>query len=157
MDIATIMRRDVATVRPDAPLDQAANLLRQRDCGCVVVIDEHRAPVGIVTDRDICLCALRHSQPLEKLSVKSAMSHRIHSCGPLQSIEDAERTMSLHQVRRLPVVNQHGKICGVLSLDDIARAAWREEDLFAPALSCAAVGRTLGQISRPRLLESQEA
>jgi CBS domain-containing protein len=157
MQVAKLMQRQVATARATDRLDTAAARLRELDCGSVVVVDEHRRPVAMLTDRDICLAALRCEQRLAERTVETAMSKRLFTCRGDDTIAAAEATMSLHQVRRLPVVDAHGRLQGLLALDDIAREACREADLLAPPVSCAAVGRTLGQIARPRLLAGGEA
>lgn len=157
MDVSKVMQRNVATVATSDRLEAAAELLRDRDCGCVVVVDERWHPVAVLTDRDICLAALRTGEPIAGIGVAAVMSSRLFTCRAGDSIEAAERSMSLHQVRRLPVVDDRGKLVGLLALDDIAREACREETWLAPPVSCAAVGRTLGQIGRPHLIEDANA
>ncbi len=157
MNVHMLMQKSVATVRSEERLHRVASLLRDRDCGSVVVVDGGRRPVGMLTDRDVCLAALRTEKPLAEIPVTKAMSERLFTCRPDASIEEAERTMSLHQVRRLPVLGEQGQLVGLIALDDIAREACREEDLLAPPVSCAAVGRTLGQIARPRLVTGEYA
>ena len=60
--------------------------------------------------------------------------------------------MCQHQVHRLPVIDEARRIQGILSLDDIAAEAWREQSLVSPRISTKDVGRTLGEIGRPGLL-----
>jgi CBS domain-containing protein len=153
MNVNDLMARDVARVRPTDPLDQAAARMRARDCGCLPVIDEQSRVVAVLTDRDVCLAALREARPLSQIPVQAAMSAELHACRADDTIAEAERLMGLHQVRRLPVVDARGRLAGLLSLDDVAREACREEDLIAPPVSEEAVGRTLGQISRPKLVQ----
>ena len=124
-----------------------------RDCGCVVVVDDLGHPLGMVTDRDICMAALRTERALTRIAVADAMTERPFACRPDDTVDAAENLMALHQVRRLPVLDDQGRVCGILALDDIARHARASDDLFAPAVSCAAVGRTLGQITRPHLIQ----
>ena len=81
------------------------------------------------------------------------MSAKAYSCRAHDSIGEAEQAMGLHQVRRLPAVDENGRLEGILSLDDIAREARSEQGLIAPPVSAEAVGRTLGQIDRPHLIE----
>lgn len=157
MNVSKLMQRDVATVRAQERVAAAATLLRQRDCGCVVVVDDERRPIGVLTDRDVCLAAERSGLPLAALAVADAMSSHPFTCRAEDAIAAAEQSMALHQVRRLPVVDAAGRLLGLLALDDIAREACREEDLLAPPVSCAAVGRTLGQIARPHLLDDSGA
>lgn len=153
MYVSNLMQRRVATVRQDERLDRAAHLLRDRECGSVVVVDDRRRPVAMVTDRDICLAALRHATALAEIPVSAAMSAKLFTCRGEQELDEAERTMSLHQVRRLPVVDGDGVLVGLLALDDVAREASRERELLSPRVSCSSVGRTLGDITRPRVVE----
>jgi CBS domain-containing protein len=152
MNVNQLMQRRVETVLSNHGLDQAAARMRDRDCGCVVVIDQAGSPVGVLTDRDICLAALRSGRPIAEMRARDAMSDRLFTCRGEDTVAEAERAMALHQVRRLPVVDAHGRLIGVLALDDVAREACREQDLLAPPVSCAAVGRTLGEIARAKLV-----
>lgn len=152
MNVSNLMQRRVATVGPDERLDRVAHLLRDRECGSVVVVDERRRPLAMVTDRDVCLAALRHATALAEIPVSSAMSAKLFTCRSEQDLDDAERAMALHQVRRLPVVDAGGALVGLLALDDIAREASRERELLSPRVSCSSVGKTLGEITRPRVV-----
>jgi CBS-domain-containing membrane protein len=131
-------------------------MMEEQECGCVAVADEDFRVVGVLTDRDVCMAALRTDSPLSRLEVGGAMSINVFSCRPDASIAEAEQMMGQHQVRRLPVVDDQGHLQGILSLDDIAREALREEYLIAAPVSAEAVGRTLGQIGRPRLVQDVE-
>ena len=153
MRVRDLMTSEVASVRRTDHLDRAVRHMERRNCGTVPVVDDDERVVGMVTDRDVCLTALRTDRPLSALAVEEAMSRELFACGPDDTIDEVERVMGLHQIRRMPVVGDGGKLVGILSLDDIAREAYREEDLFAPPVSEQAVGRTLGQISRPHLIQ----
>jgi CBS domain-containing protein len=150
MKVRELMCKHVATVQPQQTLDRAARLMQAQACGCVVVVDESSTLLGIVTDRDVCMAALRADKPLSKLAASSAMSTSVHTCRADQSLEEAEQLMAEHRVRRLPVVDAAGKMLGVLSLDDIAREAYRERSKLLPAVKAKSVGNTLGRINRPR-------
>ena len=154
MKVSELMCKHVATVQPQQTLDRAARLMQAQACGCVVVVDEGSTLLGIVTDRDVCMAALRADRSLALVQAQYAMSANVYTCAPEDTIEEAERRMGQHQVRRLPVVDADGKVRGILSLDDIAREAAREEGLIMPRVASREVGRTLGQITRPHLLEN---
>jgi CBS domain-containing protein len=62
-------------------------------------------------------------RPLSQIGVTSAMSKQLVVCHPEDTVERAEELMSLHQIRRLPVVNHEGQAVGIISLNDLARAA----------------------------------
>jgi CBS domain-containing protein len=80
------------------------------------------------------------------------MTRDVIACAPDDDIERAEELMRLHQVRRLPVVDAGGVLQGILSLDDIAHAAMRTDELIARPVTVRDVGRTLASVSRPRLV-----
>jgi len=68
------------------------------------------------------MAALQSDAPLSRLDVEPAMNPHVHTCRPDDSIAAVERIMGQHQVRRLPVVDEEGRLRGILSIDDIARA-----------------------------------
>ena len=72
-----MMQRNVAAVRPNETLEDVARLLRDRSCGCVIVVDDERKPLGVVTDRDVCLAALRSGEPIDAIRASAAMSSRL--------------------------------------------------------------------------------
>jgi CBS domain-containing protein len=152
MNVEKLMTRTVGTCQASDGLDRAAQTMRSRDCGCVVVTDEAARPRAIVTDRDICLCALRTLRPLQMLHVSDAMSTNVITCRPGDSVSKAEAVMSQNRVRRLPVVESDGQLVGILSLDDIAREAAKERDLFSKPVPAKQVGMTLAAVSRRRII-----
>lgn len=158
MNAADLMVKPAATIRADDSLAHAMTIMRDRDCGSVVVVGSDGRAVAMVTDRDVCLAALRLRRALADLRVQQAMSSYLFTCGPYDDVARIEDLMSLHQVRRMPVVDSDGRPLGIVTLDDLATAARRQADLIAPPVPSARVGRTLGDICRPHLLdpESQE-
>jgi mannose-1-phosphate guanylyltransferase len=156
MKVGQLMQREVAKVSPEDGLDRAATVMRERDCGFLPVVVRGQRVAGVLTDRDICMAAARTERALSKLKVGDHMTRLVHTCEPTDDVREAERAMALHQVRRLPVVDREGNLVGVLSLDDVAREAFREQGLLAPPVSNAGVGQTLGQITRPHLALNNE-
>jgi len=146
MNVAEIMTRDVATCRTADNGNRAAQLMWERRCGAVPVVDEVGHVVGITTDRDICMAAYTQGKRLEDIPVLTAMSREVQHCLPSASIEEAEDLMMAHGIHRLVVVDSEGVLRGLVSIDDIARSAaqWDgkgEIDLERVAL-------TSGEISR---------
>jgi CBS domain-containing protein len=152
MKVERLMTRTVGTCVPTDGLDRAAQTMRSRDCGCVVVTDPASHPTAVVTDRDICMCALRTLRPLQMLHVSDAMSPSLITCRPDDTVPRAEAVMCQNRVRRLPVVDGEGKLVGILSIDDIAREAARERDLFSRPVQANDVGLTLAAVSRKRVV-----
>jgi CBS domain-containing protein len=154
MQAKEVMVRVVAAVRAEDTLARAAAILRDRGCGAVVVVQPGPRPVAIVTDRDICMAALRTNKPLSDLPVASAMSRALHVAAPDEDVAALADRMALHQVRRLPVVDDRGLLVGLVALDDLARVAREQADLFAPAVAHGLVGAALGDIVRLRFVGS---
>jgi CBS domain-containing protein len=122
MTVADIMTREVVTCRKEDALDVPARLMWEHDCGCIPVVDDNGSPIGIVTDRDICMAAYTTGSALGDLRVDHAMSKSLHTCAPTDSIADAEDLMRSNQIRRVPAVAD-GQVVGIVSLNDIALAA----------------------------------
>jgi acyl-CoA synthetase (AMP-forming)/AMP-acid ligase II len=82
--------------------------------------------MGMITDRDICMCAYTQGLPRTALRVSMAMSRTVVLCSPGESLANIEKRMRQYKIRRLPVGREDGEIVGVLSLNDIACEAERE-------------------------------
>ncbi len=125
MKVEQIMNRDVKTCGPQDPLNRAAQIMWEERCGAVPVVDEQSRPIGFLTDRDICMAAYTQGKPLDALRVETAMARKVVSCGVEDDLGSAARLMQQNRTRRLPVIDQNGKLVGLLSLDDLACEAAR--------------------------------
>lgn len=142
------MTHDPQTCRPDDDLATAANVMWDLDCGCVPVVGEGRRVVGMITDRDACMAALMSGRPLHELRVAEVMSKEIAYCRPSDGLDEAHAMMRARRVRRLPVTDGEGRVVGVLSLHDIARAAKRDRRFF-PRVKLRDVALTFAEVSQP--------
>lgn len=108
----------------DANLASAGWKMWERDCGILPVIDEDGLPVGVVTDRDICIAASTKYRPAAGIPLRELLPSRNPlSCGPDDDVKDAMATMKREKVRRLLVTDADGRLKGVLSLNDLVLAA----------------------------------
>jgi len=148
--IADIMSQEVYSCRPEDNLRQAAEMMRDHDCGCLPVIDARDELVGMITDRDICMCAATRGEPLQSLQVSDAITWQAFSCKPQDEVESVEEMLGGHQIRRLPVLDDNGRLKGMVSLADIARATAMSRGRGASAQR-QAVAMTMAAISSPRL------
>jgi CBS domain-containing protein len=123
MRIQEIMSEPPMTCSSNESVNAAARLMWEHDCGVVPIVDDDYRVVGIVTDRDICMAAYTQGRRLVDIPVTAAMSKEVFSCRPGDGVDAAERLMQEKQVRRLPVVDDLGRVIGVLSLNDVALAA----------------------------------
>jgi CBS domain-containing protein len=113
----TLFEKDVVTASPEDTLTQVAQTLEQHKVGAIVVVEEHK-PVGIVTDRDLALAVcVRGISPTEP--VRRVMSSPVATLKHTQGVFEATRQMKQLTVRRLPVVDDDGKLVGLVSLDDL--------------------------------------
>ncbi len=123
MKIANLIHRDVTTCSVHDQLDHAAKLMWDRDIGCLPVVDDQGQIRGIITDRDLCMAAYTRGAPLQAIPVSEVMSQHVFSCSPADDVHQVERAMSKHQIRRIPVIDDQGHPIGMVSLNDLARAA----------------------------------
>lgn len=115
--IGDLMSRDPITCPPDAQLQSAAQLMRDRDIGDVVVVagDEVR---GIVTDRDITVRAVAEGRGPDT-PVSDVLSGQVVTVASGDRVEKVVDLMREHAVRRIPVVDD-GRLAGVISIGDVA-------------------------------------
>ncbi len=151
MRVENLMAKQVHSCRPEDTLEQAARLMWSFDCGSLPVCGGAGAdrPAGMITDRDISMCALFQHKPLSDLRVSEAMSKQVLTCRADDPVEHAEQVMRDGQVRRLPVLNDEGALVGVISLADIAREAARERAQPSKDVTELEVGDTLAAICVP--------
>ena len=127
MNVREIMTENPTCCRPDTSLQEVARMMVERDCGEVPVLDEAGKPVGVVTDRDIACRAVAQGKGPQETKAQDVMSSPVATITPEASVEDCCKTMEQNQVRRVPVVNESGRCCGMVSQADIARAAPEHE------------------------------
>lgn len=126
MQAKDIMTKDPACCAPEATLQEAAKIMAERDCGEIPVLDERGSPIGVVTDRDIALRGVAQGKAAD-VPVREVMSSPVVTADPETGLEECCHSMEENQIRRLPVVDQSGKCCGMLSQADIARSASEHE------------------------------
>jgi len=122
MQVQEIMTRHPACCTPDTKLADVARLMVQHDCGAIPVVESifTLKLVGIVTDRDIVVRVLADGlNPLEK-EARDCMSRPAITVTPCASLEECCKIMAQHRIRRVPVVDEHGTMCGIVSQADIA-------------------------------------
>ena len=117
-----IMTRDPECCRPDQTARDAAQVMRDRDCGCVPIVDDAGAVVGIVTDRDLAVRGIATGKE-STTKLNDLMTPSASCCGPDDDLRDVEQKMAELQIRRIPIVDASGRCLGIISQADIARAS----------------------------------
>lgn len=120
MDIRSVMTPDPATCQAETPLREVARLMLENDIGLVPVIDVSGKPVGTVTDRDIALRVVAEGRDPQRCTARDCMTTPVTSVSVDSSLADAVERMESGQIRRLLVVDQDGRLCGVVAQADIA-------------------------------------
>lgn len=139
MKVQDLMTRDPACCSPQTSLQDVAQRMAESDCGEIPVLDESGRPIGVVTDRDICLRAVAQGRDAAQCTAGEIMSTPVYTVSPQDDLLECCRTMEEHQVRRVPVVDAQGICCGIVSQADVvgaltsAQAAEVVRDISQPA------------------------
>jgi CBS domain-containing protein len=157
MNVDQLMTEKVFSCKPDDSLIQAAQLMWEHDIGCVPVVDAEGRAVAMITDRDICMAGYLTGARLGKLCAASAMSKKLVTCKTADSAETAEELMRSNRVRRLPVVDAAGKLVGIISLNDLARASVHVRGHKPKTVDLQDVATTLAAICEPRVAQQAAA
>ena len=120
--VRDVMTQAPRSVRRDSPVVEAARIMRDEDVGAVPVVDGDRI-VGMLTDRDITLSVVAEGKDPQSTNAEEIASSELVTVDPQQDLDEALRLMARHQVRRLPVVEEDGKLVGILAQADVARHA----------------------------------
>jgi CBS domain-containing protein len=119
MKVSEVMTRSVQTVSPNQPVQEAASFMLEADAGSIPVTDGGRL-VGMITDRDIAVRGVAMgfgpNTPVADLMTNDCVCAREND-----DVEDVATKMSEAQVRRLPVIDEQEKLCGIVSLGDLSR------------------------------------
>lgn len=115
-----VMTRDAQCVQESQSLADAARLMRDLDVGALPICGDDNRLKGMVTDRDIVVRCIAEGGDPQGTRVSSLARGKPVTIGADDEIEEALRTMSAHQVRRLPVIDGHDLV-GMISQADIAR------------------------------------
>jgi len=124
MNAHELCQRHVVTVRRHEELGTAAWMMRERNVGCLVVVEPAGAlggerPIGMLTDRDIVTQVIVRDTDPREVSVEDVMTRLPVTVPTHASIEESLQRMREGHVRRVPVVDERGRLAGILALDDI--------------------------------------
>ena len=118
--IRNVMTPNPTTVEQSTPVAEVARLMKREDVGSVPVVESGRL-IGTVTDRDLALRVLAEGKDPQSTKVSDVASTDLVTIDPQQSLDEALRLMAQHQVRRLPVVEEDGRLVGIVAQADVAQ------------------------------------
>ena len=108
------------TVKTGDSIVQAAKLMKGEDSGIAPIVDGDRL-VGVITDRDIAVRVVAEGRDPQTTRVEQIASTNLITVDPQQNLDEALRLIRQHHVRRLPVVDEDGKLIGIVAESDVAR------------------------------------
>lgn len=121
MTIHKIGTGDVIKVTKFTPLLEAAKLMRKKNIGNIVVVENEyeNKPIGMLTDRDIAMKVVAEDLNVRDLSVGDVMSADVLVLKKHQAVNDALDMMAAKGVRRAPIVEEDETVCGIATIDDL--------------------------------------
>ena len=132
-----VMSQDVEVISSGATIQEAAQKMRDGNFG-MLPVEENDRMIGAISDRDIAIRAVAEGKD-SSTKVRDAMSKGIVWAYEDDSVDEAARIMSEHQIRRLPVVDRDKRLVGIVALGDFAV---QSSDLQSSA-------EALSEISKP--------
>ena len=118
--VQELMTSNPCSIDSDKSVAYAAKMMRDENVGLAPIVEGNRL-IGTITDRDIAIRAVAEGKDPESTKVTEIASTELVTVEPQQELDEALRLMGKHQVRRLPVVEEDGRLVGVVAQADVAR------------------------------------
>ncbi len=141
-----VMTHALATCPPEARVAEVAAIMRDRDVGDVLVVEDGTL-CGIVTDRDLALRALTSQDDAQQTPVRQYMTTQLVTGEARWNVEKVADIMAKHQIRRLPIV-EGGHLVGIVSLGDVAQYGARQ-GVVAKSLQAISAPTDIAVANRP--------
>ncbi len=123
------MTTDIGFCNLEDSLTKAAEIMWQKDCGVVPLVDEENKAVGMITDRDICIAAATRNRKTSDIKAKEMINGEVFSCAATDDLETALKKMKKNQLKRLPITDENGELVGILSITDILLCKQKDKKL----------------------------
>jgi CBS domain-containing protein len=118
--IKDVMTSNPRSIDADKSVAYAAQMMRDEDVGLAPIVEGDKL-IGMLTDRDIAIRVVAEGRNPDQVTVREVASQHVVTIDPQQDLDEALRIMAKHQVRRLPVVEEDGRLVGVVAQADVAR------------------------------------
>ena len=151
MRVRDVMPTDVKSCRPEDNLALIASMMWETDCGIVPAVGSDGEPIGVVTDRDICIAVATKQRLASEIAASEIISPNIFSCSGDDQIRAVLGQMKQNKVRRLLVLDEDGKLGGIISLSDIILHCEPGKGKELPGFSYEDVISTLQSICKHRV------
>ncbi len=149
MQVSEVMTHDPLCCIRTNGVRIAAGMMHEFDTGILLVIDDlwQRRLLGVVTDRDICLMAVRQVHDPTLTTVEDCMATDPVTCSPDTDVQEVLAMMAEHQIRRVPVVDRDKHVLGIVGISDLIRhKALGPQDLWT----------VLSRITEPNRIEAEK-
>jgi CBS domain-containing protein len=124
--IRDLMTKNPCSIDADKPVAYAAKMMRDEDVGLAPIVEGEKL-IGTLTDRDIAIRVVAEGKDPQTTTVREVATTSVVTVDPDQDLDEALRLMAKNQVRRLPVVEEDGKLAGVVAQADVARNASEQQ------------------------------
>jgi CBS domain-containing protein len=123
MKCSEVMTDNRVCCLPNDSVSQAGRVMRREHIGPVPVVSDERTKeiIGIVTDRDLAIKVVAESRDPNRTTLGDVMTHTIVVCREDDDLSSAIAAMEEYQIRRIPVIDDNGRLVGVISQADVAR------------------------------------
>lgn len=144
--VKDIMTKDPACCTPETNLQEVARLMVEHDCGEIPVVDnlENKKPVGVITDRDICCRTVAEGKNPLEMTAQECMTMPCVTVSENDDVDACCKMLEQNQIRRVPVIDESGRCCGMVSQADLAQSLESEK-----------TSRLVEQVSKPTSSASQ--
>jgi CBS domain-containing protein len=136
MNVKTILRNKgnwVATIRPDATIGEAIEMLNRERIGALVVSEGGECVDGVLSERDIVTALGDYGADLLSRPVDEIMTRDVVACDPADTVQDLMAEMTNRRFRHLPVVKD-GRLCGIVSIGDLVKNRLDEVEFEANSM-----------------------
>ena len=130
MTIESILKQkgtDVTTIGPEVSIKRAADWLRAKNIGALVVTSEN-AVLGLISEREIVHAFSRYGETAGSMPVKEVMQYGVTTVSPDESVNRVMKLMTHHRVRHMPVL-RGGQLAGIVSIGDVVKYRLQELEL----------------------------
>ncbi|MDP3940484.1 MAG: CBS domain-containing protein [Deltaproteobacteria bacterium] len=151
MSLEKLTRRPVRTVHPTSTVTEAAREMVEFSVGAVVVTSPHdNSPLGIITDRDLVVLLAEGGDP-RKATIEGLVRAPIRTASVKETLHDVTRKMHHYGVRRIPIVDEEGRLVGIVSLDDVLLLLGQEMADLAGTIEAEIVQEAAAMATRAKL------
>jgi CBS domain-containing protein len=136
MNVETILRNKgnrVATIRSDATVAEAVDILNRERIGALIVSENGTGVDGILSERDIVIALAEHGENLMSRRVGEVMTRTVITCGPSDTVGQLMAEMTNRRIRHFPVVAD-GRLCGIVSIGDLVKNRLDEVEFEASSM-----------------------